>query len=128
MFLRFVVGETDDTSKVAAGVFVAAYQLRDSGHLSEYEQEHLKGLLSWFEGNLQEPTRFRRSRYPRGEDKGVAWFKPSARTYLAKIHELIHILEANDVHVRILKTKRPGYVVYEDDHQIVAEPFTDLKL
>jgi hypothetical protein len=27
--------------------------------------------------------------------------------------------------VRMLKTDRPGYVVYEDGFQIVAEPFSD---
>ncbi len=128
MFLRFVVGEIDDTSRVAAGVFVAAYELRDSSQLPEYQHEHLKELLSWFDRNLRKPARFRRSRYSRGENKGIAWFKSSARMHLAKIRELIQILEANDIQVRTVKTKRPGYIVYEDLHQIVAEPFTDLNL
>jgi hypothetical protein len=27
------------------------------------------------------------------------------------------------VHVKLMTTKRVGYVVYEDEHRIVAEPF-----
>lgn len=29
------------------------------------------------------------------------------------------------VFVQVLKTSRPGYVVYEDEFQIVAEPFSN---
>ena len=38
------------------------------------------------------------------------------------------ILNQNIVNVRVLKTRHPGYIVYEDEHQVVAEPFADLKL
>jgi hypothetical protein len=36
---------------------------------------------------------------------------------------LIVILEENGYRVSQITTKRPGYVVFEDDHQVVAEPF-----
>jgi hypothetical protein len=36
---------------------------------------------------------------------------------------LIIILEKNGYHVSQITTDRPGYVVFEDDHQVVAEPF-----
>ena len=36
------------------------------------------------------------------------------------------MLENHGVHVRNLKAKRVGYVVYEDEHQIVAQPFADM--
>jgi hypothetical protein len=38
------------------------------------------------------------------------------------------ILKQNLVHVRVFKTRRPGYIVYEDEYQVVAEPFADLEL
>jgi hypothetical protein len=28
--------------------------------------------------------------------------------------------------VEMIRSANPGYVVYEDDHQIVAEPFKDM--
>lgn len=36
---------------------------------------------------------------------------------------LIAILEKNSYQVSQITTDRPGYVVFEDDHQVVAEPF-----
>jgi hypothetical protein len=39
---------------------------------------------------------------------------------------MVYILEQHSVCVRVLKTDRPGYIVYEDEHQVVAEPFADL--
>ncbi len=41
---------------------------------------------------------------------------------------MIAVLENNGVHVRTIKTVRPGYVVYEDEFQVVAVPFADSKL
>lgn len=41
---------------------------------------------------------------------------------------MVYILEQHNVYVRVLKTDRPGYIVYEDQHQVVAEPFADLRL
>jgi hypothetical protein len=38
---------------------------------------------------------------------------------------MVAILEAHDVKVEMLKTTKPGYVVYEDEFQVVAEPFSD---
>ena len=38
---------------------------------------------------------------------------------------MVCLLEENDVYVRAIKTRRPGYIVYQDEHQVVAEPFAD---
>jgi hypothetical protein len=35
------------------------------------------------------------------------------------------LLEECDLFVRFFKSSRPGYVVYEDKFQIVAEPFSN---
>ena len=35
------------------------------------------------------------------------------------------ILGEHGIVVETLETERPGYVVYEDDVQVVAEPFSD---
>lgn len=37
--------------------------------------------------------------------------------------ELAAILEAHDIRTEMITTERPGYVVYEDTFQVVAEPF-----
>jgi len=55
----------------------------------------------------------------------LSWFKDSAIEHIRKMHGLAQILRAHDVHVEVIKTDRPGYVVYEDAYQITAEPFGD---
>lgn len=37
------------------------------------------------------------------------------------------MLESSAVPIKMLKTVNPGYVVYEDEFQVVAEPFVELK-
>lgn len=58
----------------------------------------------------------------------MCWFKSSATEHLAKIHEMICILEQHNIYVKIYKERHPGYIVYEDEHQVVAEPVSDLNL
>ena len=58
----------------------------------------------------------------------MCWFKPKAKGHLAKIREMSCILEQNGVYVRVIKAQQPGYIVYEDEFQVVAEPFADLAL
>ena len=38
---------------------------------------------------------------------------------------LAAVLEENGYHVSQITTKKPGYVVFEDENQVVAEPFRD---
>jgi hypothetical protein len=35
---------------------------------------------------------------------------------------MVHILERNDAHVKKIRTDKPGYVIYEEEWQEVAEP------
>jgi hypothetical protein len=53
----------------------------------------------------------------------VSWLKPAAAEHIAKMRELTVILEENGYRVSQVTTDAPGYLVFEDDHQVVAEPF-----
>jgi hypothetical protein len=86
----------------------------------------LEDLLSWFKANLAVPDRFNSSKskgYYRRRTAGISWLKPTAAEHIAKIHALVAVLENNGHKVSQITTERPGYVVFEDDHQVVAEPF-----
>lgn len=37
------------------------------------------------------------------------------------------ILESYEIGVEMLREGRPGYVVYEDEHQVVAYPFSETR-
>jgi hypothetical protein len=44
------------------------------------------------------------------------------------MREMVALLKHHDVPVQMIKAARPGYIVYEDNFQIVAVPFADGKL
>ena len=62
----------------------------------------------------------------RKKNRALSWFRDTAVQHLRHARELVGILEGHGVYVRTLKAKRVGYVVYEDECQIVAEPFADM--
>ena len=59
--------------------------------------------------------------------KGISWFKPTASEQIKRMHGLVAILEEFGHHVTMIKVRNPGYIVYEDDYQVVAEPFSDIQ-
>ena len=44
---------------------------------------------------------------------------------LAKSHELMALLTQHGYVFQTLRSDRIGYILYQDAHQIVAEPFSD---
>ena len=57
--------------------------------------------------------------------RGLSWFKAEATAELAKIEELAAFVGQYGYFIERLTTDRPGYIIYEDDVQIVADPFSD---
>lgn len=127
MYLRFVVADIHEDSGQELGVFHAVRNLLDDGELLVHEEEQHDAIIQWFNEHLEKPTRFTASKPPfyRRQSKAISWFKDTAHEHLARVRELVVILEHHGVSVRMLKTNRVGYIVYEDEFQIVAEPFTD---
>ena len=127
--LRFVQQRSHPDTGVEDGVFSAAYELRDGTRVAVQDRELLESLLSWFETNLAIPERFNRTNskgyYRRRNTAGVSWIKPSAQEHIAKMRALVLILENNGYLVSQITTTRPGYVIFQDDHQVIAEPFRD---
>jgi hypothetical protein len=125
MYLRFVVAEIHEATGRELGVFQAVANLRHDGELYAHEEEQHDLIRRWFNNNLEKPTRFTPSKAPfyRKKSKAISWFKDTAHEHLARIRSLVAILENHGVAVRMLRTERVGYVVYEDEYQIVAEPF-----
>jgi hypothetical protein len=129
MYIRFAAAEIHETSQCGLGIFQALYRLPDNGKLYPYEEEHLRTVSEWFDIHLEEPTRFTAAKRPyyRKESKAISWFKDSAHEHIAHIREMIAILENHGISVQMLRSDRVGYVVYEDEHQIVVEPFSDVQ-
>jgi hypothetical protein len=129
-FVRFVETRRDGDSGVRAGLFDLAYHLRDDVEVPQYVRDQVQCELAWFEQNLPNPPRFNRSRskgYYRRRTTGIAWFKDSAVECIRRMHVLASVAEHCGHAVTVLTEDRPGYVVYEDEWQVIAEPFAEAR-
>ena len=125
MFVRFVVTERHESSDQERGVFSALDDLERRGELAAYELEWFQVTEAWFNKHLRRPDRFAWSSRPNAPERAISWLKLSATNHVRRMRELVALLEHKDIPVRELRTERPGYVVYEDDHQVVAIPFAN---
>ena len=123
MLIRFVVRKRDRHSQVEQGLIHAAEDLHYLGRLSDEEQKRVQELMRWFNRNLPVPGRFARSRRPHACKRAIGWFKPTAGESIVRMQALASVLHEHGCEVERLTTDRPGYVVYEDDYQVVAEVF-----
>jgi len=123
--LRFVLLRSHPDTGVEEGVFNVAYHVTRKSLIPQVDRQALQDLLRWFETNLAIPTRFNRSRSKYRRNTAASWLKPTATEHIDKMRALAAILQKNGYHVSQITTDRPGYVVFEDDHQLVAEPFRD---
>jgi hypothetical protein len=120
MFIRFVSGEIDEDSQVAAGLFCAIDKVGETSFMSRHDRELLRDLEWWFDENLKSPVKHLPRRY--NYELAVSWFKPTAREHLARAWDMVAILERNDVLIWTIKAKVTGPIYYEDDAQIFAIP------
>ena len=127
-FVRFVCGECIEDVGYRAGFLHAAYQLRIAEDVPEYVQEQLSDAIDWFKLNLVVPGKFNCSSskgFVRRNAHGLSWFKATAADHIGRARDIMAILEANGIDCEAIRTDRIGYVIYEDEYQVVAEPFKD---
>lgn len=122
-YIRFVTEQFDPDSGRRQGLFQAAFALGQDGDLSELDESHLTEIRAWFNENLEKPTSFSRAKRPLPANRAISWFKDTATEHIRKMYELASVLEMHGIIVTVVRTSRPGYVVYEDKFQLVAEPY-----
>lgn len=118
-YIRFAIGSKDEDSHSERGVFHAVSQALEWQQIIGPDADELNHLIKWFNENLEKPASF-------GRDKlrlGICWFKTHATEHISRIWEMVRILERHGIFVKKIRTDKPGYVVYEDEWQLVAEPF-----
>ena len=124
-FIRFAVTTRDASSDQQQGVFTALYALEDARALLPHEEEWFQGIERWFDENLARPSRLAWSSRPNAPERAISWFKLSATEHVSRMRELVALLEHKDIAVEEFRTDKPGYIVYEDAHQVAAIPFTN---
>ena len=125
MYVRFVTNETHPDSGRRLGALNALCNLRDDGKLLPWEHDRAGEIMGWFDKYLKRPGSFNRSTRPHRVEKALSWFKDSADEHIGLMREMAGILESHGVVVEVITTDRPGYITYEDEYQIAAEPFAD---
>ena len=123
VFIRFVVTERDSRSDQPKGIFTALYALDRRGELQPHERTWFEDAEAWFNRHLRRPERLAWSSRSNAPERAITWLKMSATEHVSRMRELVALLEHKDVMVEEVRTDKPGYVVYEDEHQVAAMPF-----
>ena len=128
MYLRFITEEIDTRSGKPKGIFTLAYDLIEEDVLGLDDEKLLKQLLGWFGDNLPIPTRFSKNRNDGHKNTlGISWLKPESKEVVTKFWSLKAMLDNYGHNIEVIKSERPGKVVYEDDSQLVAIPYNGKK-
>ncbi|MGJ4944350.1 hypothetical protein ACQR1W_27550 [Bradyrhizobium sp. HKCCYLS1011] len=122
MFVRFVVGADGENHRWLTGIITEARLLRDRGQLASYQTEWLEDTYAWLNDHLPCPP-FSTSNWG---PEAVSWFKDTAEPSIKKMWEIAALLEEHGTAVRLLRSKNPGKIVYEDDFQIVVQEWRRL--
>ncbi len=125
MYIRFVIHSKDNDSGRRQGLFQAFSELKQANILRETDLREYEKIYNWFRNNLKAPRKFSRSSKSHAKNVAISWFKDLSKKHIMKMYELRQILENYGMVVDILRTNRPGYIVYEDEYQVAAEPFSD---
>jgi hypothetical protein len=121
VFVRFVVGADAENAVWLTGVISEARLLRDAGELYDYESERLEDIYDWFNEHLPCPPFQRKLCSGEWTRDAVAWFRAEAGEPIRRMWDIVAILREHGVPVRMVTTKKPGKILYEDDYQVVAE-------
>lgn len=125
MYIRFVIHQNDEDSGRRQGLFQALSDLEHAELLLPHEQTTWDDTYEWFRNNLLKPRRFARSSRSHAKKVALSWFKDSAKEHIARMFTLAQVLQDHGVLIDVIRTDKPGYIVYEDPHQVAAEPFSD---
>ncbi len=122
MYLRFVNGTESENAFALNGVFTVAEALKNEGMMDRYECRWLEEIFEWFNTQLPcPPFRIKRKTGEWSRD-AVSWFRDDApQECLGRIWDLVALIENQGVPVRFVKAANPGWIVYRDDYQVVAE-------
>ncbi|WP_062269677.1 hypothetical protein [Endozoicomonas arenosclerae] len=118
MYTRFTVNYINKQSGMSQGILGAAFKLKKDGRVPPPLKDSFELSLSWFQTAFLTPDIFDQTSCR----EGICWFKDTQTDLINKVRELIPTIERCGLKVSEQKSRDPGKVIYEDDHQVVAIP------
>jgi hypothetical protein len=122
VYIRFVCYRQVESQRQRLGLFQALDEARENDFAPDWALKEIGEIYGWFGKNLAVPQQFSRGGWKGRGQPGLSWFKPVAEEHIRQMHRVKIALEACGVHVDILTTRDPGEIIWQDKHQIVAEP------
>src|SRR4051812_578325 len=115
MYLRFVHGTESQDGRWLTGIITASGELLDDGLLDPYQVDIVDATYKWLNEHLPCPPFSRNLESGIWSANAVAWFLPEARKFIERMWDLVAVLEDHGRPVRILRSAKPGKIVYRDD-------------
>jgi len=126
MYVRFNAEITTPEGERLFGIFKVSQYLSDAHLITDPDDDdRLWQLFEWFNKYLSLPTKSHRSKNHDQDSKALAWFKDTSTVHISVMHEISDITQRYGGVVDFVTTEKPGYILYEDDYQVFAEPFKD---
>ena len=126
-YVRFVTDLIDEGSGHRRGVFQAVSDALADIETSNDHWQVLRSTYDWFNAHMKAPDRFSRSKRVNAAAKAISWFKSDANEHITHMRRFCEVLNACGIGTEMITTDRPGYLVYEDAHQIAAIPFNETR-
>ena len=119
MYLRFVITQLDEDSRLPTGLFTVAYDLLDRARFADGDGLRVRHFLNWCSDNLPTPPKT----FVAG--RAVFWFKSSgseAKECIERMWELTSLIRECGYHVEVHKCRKLANICYEDKFQVAAYP------
>lgn len=124
MFIRFQSAVPNGRGTYP-GIFAMANGLRDAGLLTDDDARWVQRENALGNRSYTDPSTVIADCYDRGLNPGArSWFKDTAVDLVQMAYRYTALLDRYGVPWVELRTEHPGRIVYDDDVQVVAVPFT----
>jgi len=109
---------------VRCGIFRSIHAVRDNPNTPDWLWQEIRRELDWFNENLPVPKAHvfwvrSQKRYRR---QGLCWFRDDANDMINRIFGLRALIQEGGYPIDVMRSSRPGSILYRDTYQIVAKP------
>ena len=122
LYVRFESADPDQHG-ARTGIFGLANGLARSGRLSPADRVWWRTNNDWFDAAYPDPGRADPSLFDREQRPATTcWFRDSPAHLLERVPGYLQLLDRYGVAWRRCETADPGWIIYSDAVQVVAQP------